>query len=150
MLTTQALIDAALARGLRERLPGEWWRDAIACPRCYKTGTHYYSPEENVNICNACLFESVPPWCTVEVYIGPDLTAPANLYELLRFADAISDFDVDIMADCENGPEHFSATLYTDADKETGESKIHKGYGPDRSTAVLAACAKALGLEGAG
>jgi len=142
MLTTQALIDAALACGLRERLPGEWWRDAIACPRCYKTGTHYYSPEENVNICNACLFESVPPWCTVEVYIGPDLTAPANLYELMQFADAV--FWAMIIY-FEDGPIGCKVLAWPGSASTEILTK-----GPDRTTAVLATCAKALGLEGAG
>lgn len=148
MLTTQALIDAALARGLREKLPKEWFDERYSCPACHSLFKILVSGTNCPNCCIRGQHEGDFP--KFYKYIGPDLTAPANLYELLRFADAISDFDVDIMADCENGPEHFSATLYTDADKETGESKIHKGYGPDRSTAVLATCAKALGLEGAG
>jgi len=122
MLTTQALIDTALARGLREKLPGEWFRVVnrrVPVPAGYIGIT---DPDFHIE------------------YIGPDLTAPANLYELLRFADAVADSllpgnHCDVFWSLHH--KCFYATVEQGAEDP----------GPDRTTAVLGACAKALNIE---
>ena len=110
MLTTKALIEAALARGLE--LPGEWFEK--------------YRPPHAEN--------------HTFVYIGPDLTAPVNLYELMRFADAVGDEPIN----------KFPVSIEWDVDASAYKTHVggRIGTGPDRTTAVIAACAKALGLEG--
>lgn len=152
MLTTQALINAALARGLREKLPGEWWRQGIVCPSCKKADRvekvedryQRYSCDCGTN------FSRKDDSEYSEVLDYPDLTAPANLYELLRFADAVGSGHCSINPYLEvDGEWFFSAHIWrrgTVADV----ADSFNGNGPDRTTAVLAACAKALGVEGAG
>lgn len=140
MLTTQALIDAALARGLREKLPKEWFDERYSCPACHSLFKILVSGTNCPNCCIRGPHEGDFP--KFYKYIGPDLTAPANLYELMRLADAIAK---------QRGREPVSCfPLWTefrcmiDVPADIGAS------GPDRTTAVIDACAKALGLEGAG
>ena len=72
-------------------------------------------------------------------YIGPDLTAPANLYELMRFADAVF-WAMTIYF--EDGPIGCKVFAWPGSASTEILTK-----GPDRTTAVLAACAKALNIE---
>ena len=131
MLTTQALIDAALARGLE--LPGEWFAyHCKACPCAY--------PRRPNSICPMCGTIRLVVKGEQPTYIGPDLTAPANLYELMRFADAVGDEPIN----------KFPVSIEWDVDASAYKTHVggRIGTGPDRTTAVIAACAKSLGLEG--
>lgn len=119
MITTTDLINAALARGLRDDLPDEWFE-----------GDDYDHNGERFVMLS-------------EKYTGPDLTAPANLYELLRLADALDEMRCYVQPWDYDGAKLFQSSVYN-------SSVCWHGYGPDRTTAVLAACSNALGLEGAG
>jgi hypothetical protein len=121
-----------------------WWTND-ECEQCSGYGDihgHNGVGQEFQRECDECDGRGLIPR-----YTGPDLSLESNLHELLGLADAISDFDVDVMADCEQGPEHFSVTIYSNANEETGESDIHRGYGPTRTLAVLAALGRALNIN---
>lgn len=139
MLTTQALIDAALARGLREKLPKEWFDERYSCPACHSLFKILVSGTNCPNCCIRGQHEGDFP--KFYKYIGPDLTAPANLYELMRLADAVFDNPPNVSwRGTSKGIDTFAVLGRVDGN-------FIEDHGPDRTTAVLAACAKALNME---
>lgn len=153
MLTANAII-ARLTPEQRASLPGEWFGNRIVCPKCSERSTVMTTIGDSLVWCRECDGSAghgkrVPRSHFPErkVYIGPDITDPANLAALLTVCDAVADakgvrFSTEFFplgqekAHCAR----FGPLLLSRA------SNSGEGTGPTRTAAALAALDKALGV----
>lgn len=137
-MTTPDLITAALARGLRAKLPVEWF--VVLCPSCAEAHEIYADKTPHVA-------QSYQAMCYAGkhdndrkqyVFCGPDLTLERNLHELLRFAGTVFEEYETWMQLGKFGFKGWDETRF-DYFAKTGKS---------HTAATLAACTAALNIKG--